>query len=74
MALNTQELSTKIFTFEKKVTKDITKVVEAGSQNLNLIIQNLPMFKGIDEEYVPGFKFFQVKRSFIKQGNNMPDK
>jgi hypothetical protein len=51
--MNTQELSTKIFTFEKKVTKDITKVVESGAQNLNLIIKNLPMMRGIDDEYVP---------------------
>ena len=53
MALDTKSLKSKIFTFEKKVTKDITKVVEAGGKNLNLIIKNLPMMRGIDDEYVP---------------------
>ena len=63
-----------MFTFEKKVAKDVTKVVDAGQMNLNMIIKNLPNMRGIDDEYVPQFKFFQVKRSYIKQANGKNDK
>ena len=30
--------------------------------------------KGIDEEYVPKFKFFQIKKSLIKSANNEDEK
>jgi signal transduction histidine kinase len=36
------------------------------SKNLDLIIKNLPSMKGIDEEFIPKFKFLQVKKSMIK--------
>ena len=66
--MTTEELSTKVFTFEKKlVTKDITKMNEVqNAQNLDMIIKNLPSMKNIDDEYIPKFKFFQIKRSHVK--------
>lgn len=33
------------------------------SKNLDNIIKNLPSMKGIDEEYIPKFKFLQIKKS-----------
>ena len=55
-----EELTAKVFTFEKKlVTKDITKMNEVqNAQNLDNINKNLPSMKGIDDEYIPKFKFF----------------
>ena len=67
--MSTRDLSTKIFTFDKKLaTKDLTKMV-GESKNLDVIIRGLPSMKGIDEEYVPKFKFLQVKKSYIKSFN-----
>ena len=64
--MNVAELSTKVFTFEKKLSKnDITKMKEEV-KDIGAIIRNLPSMKGIDEEYIPKFKFFQIKKSIIK--------
>ena len=55
--MTTKELSSKIFTFDRRLaTQDLTKMVEQN-KNLDLIIKNLPSMKGIDEEYIPKFKF-----------------
>lgn len=61
--MTTKELSSKIFTFDKKLAgQDLTKMSEQNS-NLDTIIKNLPSMRGIDEEYIPKFKFFQIKKS-----------
>ena len=74
MKMTTIELSSKVFTFEKRlVTNDITKMADeqkGNQQNLDNVIKNISAMKNIDEEYIPKFKFFQIKRSFIKS----PDK
>jgi hypothetical protein len=72
--MSTIELSSKVFTFEKRlVTNDITKMADnqnGNQQNLDNVIKNISAMKNIDDEYIPKFKFFQIKRSFIKS----PDK
>lgn len=65
--LDTVELASKIFTFEKKIaSKDITKMVDHTSYDIVKVIKNLQSMKDIDEEYIPKFKFFQIKKSKIK--------
>jgi hypothetical protein len=60
------ELSKKVFTFEKKVSgNDLTKIVD-NHKNIDLVIKGLQSMKNIDDEYIPKFKFFQVKKSVIK--------
>ena len=69
IGLSTKELSSKIFTFDKKLaTQDLTKMVDQN-KNLDVIIRNLPSMKGIDDEYIPKFKFLQIKKSLIKSFN-----
>ena len=65
-----------MFTFEKKlVTKDITKMNEVENEkNLDAVIKNLPSMKNIDDEYIPKFKFFQIKRSHVKGVTEQDDK
>jgi signal transduction histidine kinase len=43
----------------------MTKMVEDG-KNIDKIIKGLPSMKGIDEQYIPKFKFIQIKKSQIK--------
>jgi len=52
-----------IFTFEKNLTKDITKVNDKVGA-IDEIIKDLACFQGV--EYIPTFRFFQIKKSIIK--------
>lgn len=74
--LTTIELASKVFTFEKRlVTKDITKMADnQNAQNLDQVIKNISAMKNIDDEFVPKFKFFQIKRSFIKSPDRKDNK
>ena len=64
--MQTRDLNSKIFTFDRRLaTQDLTKMVTA-SKNIDVIIRNLPSMKNIDEEYIPKFKFIQIKKSYIK--------
>ena len=64
--MSTKDLNSKIFTFDKKVaTQDLTKI-DGSSKNIDVIIKGLPSMKNIDEEYIPKFKFVQVKKSYIR--------
>ena len=56
--LSTAQLASKVFTFEKKLTKDLTKVNDDRAINIDVIIKGLPNMRGIADEYVPKFKFF----------------
>ena len=38
------------------------------------MIKNLPSMKNIDDEYIPKFKFFQIKRSHVKGVTEQDDK
>ena len=40
-------------------------MISAG-KNIDVIVKNLPSMKNIDEEYIPKFKFIQIKKSYIK--------
>ena len=63
--MNVSELNQKIFTFDKNLTgKDLTKVIGPSVEILE-IIKDLPSMMGINEEYLPKFKFFQFKKSMI---------
>lgn len=60
------DLNQKVFTFEKKLAQnDITKMV-GHHKDIDVVIRGLQSMKGIDDEYVPKFKFFQIKKSEIK--------
>jgi hypothetical protein len=60
------ELNQKVFTFEKRLAQgDVTKMI-GQSKNIDVVIRGLQSMKGIDDEYVPKFKFFQIKKSQIK--------
>jgi hypothetical protein len=58
--MSIDELSSKVFTFEKSISKDLTKVTESNqlSKIIEAVIRGLQSMKGIDEEYLPKFKFF----------------
>ena len=51
------DLSTKVFSFEKIKSKDIGKEI-LNSKGIDQIIKNLPAMKGVDEEFIPKFRFF----------------
>jgi hypothetical protein len=44
------------------------------SKNIDAIIKNLVCMRNIDEELIPKFKFFQVKKSAIKTSEDESDK
>jgi hypothetical protein len=48
------------------MTKDLTKMVDERSINIDNIIKGLPSMRGIPDEFIPKFKFFQIKKSYIK--------
>jgi hypothetical protein len=49
------------------LTKDLTKIAENhASKNIEMVIRGLQSMKGIDDEYLPKFKFFQIKKSLVK--------
>jgi signal transduction histidine kinase len=43
----------------------MTKMSGEG-KNIELIVKGLPSMRGIDDEYIPKFKFIQFKKSEIK--------
>jgi len=68
-ALSTRELNSKIFTFEKKLASDdLTKMTGDNKNEMNLdnVIKSLSCMRNIDEEFIPSFKFFQFKKSYIR--------
>ena len=69
------QLNQMVFTFEKHIANnaDVTKVKKQVI-DIGKIVKNLDSMKGIDEEYVPKFKFFQIKKSLIKGKNNEDEK
>ena len=72
--MSTRDLNSKIFTFDKRLaTQDLTKMV-GNTKNIDVIIKNLPSMKNIDEEYIPKFKFIQIKKSYIKANERNDDR
>lgn len=58
MALNVEELSTKIFVFDPKFNKtEVANMNEKGCENIEKIIQSLRCMVGINKKYIPKFKF-----------------
>jgi len=57
--MTTQEMSSKVFSFEKNIFKnDLTKDMQSVSKNIDHIIKNLSCMREIDPEFLPKFKFF----------------
>ena len=72
--MDIDKLRNKIFTFDKKLATsgDLTKIND-GSLKLATVIKNLKCVRGINEEFLPTFKFFQFKKSFIKDSSEDAD-
>jgi signal transduction histidine kinase len=49
-------------------------MVAGTTKNIDVIIKNLPSMKNIDEEYIPKFKFIQIKKSYIKSHDGKIDR
>ena len=41
------------------------------TNNIDQIIKNLQCMKGINEEFIPKFKFFKINKSYIKSSINL---
>ena len=66
MKLNVEELSTKIFVFDPKFNKEnMANINEKGDVKIDKIIQNLRCMVGINQKYIPKFRFIQFKKSII---------
>ena len=57
------ELEGRIFSFEATNSDNIDKS-ELGLQK---VIKNLTPMKGIEEKFIPTFRFFKVNKSMIEQ-------
>ena len=69
--LSEENLAGKIFTFQKNLTlNDKTKML-TDTNNIDKIIKNLQCMKGIDEEFIPKFKFFKINKSIVKSSINL---
>ena len=69
--LSEENLAGKIFTFQKNLTlNDKTKML-TDTNNIDQIIKNLQCMKGIDEEFIPKFKFFKINKSIVKSSINL---
>ena len=65
--LSNKVLNSKIFTFNKNLaSNDLTKMNDEQSSALGNIIRTLNCMIGIEEDFIPTFKFFQFKKSFIR--------
>ena len=65
------ELSNKIFTYDKKLqTGDLTKINEVQNQKLEGIIKRLKCMKGIEDDFIPKFSFFQFKKCRVYDSSN----
>jgi hypothetical protein len=65
--MSTDQLSSKVFAFEKNMSQD---TVQKQAKNIEAVIRELPSMKGIDDEYLPKFKYFQIKKSFVKTASD----
>ena len=68
--LSEDTLAGKIFTFQKNlIQNDKTKML-TDTKNIDQIIKSLQCMKGIDEEFIPKFKFFKINKSIVKSSKN----
>jgi len=73
--LSAGELASKTFTFDPKVAKnkDLSQIVK-DTLGIQDSIRELRCTKGIEDEFLPQFKFFQIKKSRIRSGDEEPSK
>ena len=66
--LSTVELKNKIFTFDFNMAQsgDTKKLNKEDLNTMKEIIKKLKCMRNNDEEYLPTFKFFQFKKSYIR--------
>ena len=73
--LNTGELASKIFSLSEELTRPGVKSEDI--ENLTIkdnFIANLACMRDIDKEFLPEFKFIQIKKSTIRTPKNHKDK
>ena len=57
--LDPLELNGKIFTYDKRLTQgDLTKINQYDNQNLMDLFKKLKCMRGLEQQYIPKFKFF----------------
>lgn len=68
--MDTSELKKKIFTFESKLSgDDLTQMKDTNQVNTDRIIniiRSLKCMRGIDDTNIPTFRFFQFKKSKLR--------
>ena len=66
--MSPSELRNKIFTFDQQLAMsgDLTQITKEN-QVMNKLIKSVKCMWHIDEECVPTFRFFQFKKSIIKE-------
>ena len=69
--LSEENLAGKIFTFQKNLTLNDKTQMLTDTNNIDQIIKNLQCMKGINEEFIPKFKFFKINKSYIKSSINL---
>lgn len=63
IVMDETELDGRIFSFEETNDDNIGKSV----LNLAKVIKTLSCFSGIEEKFIPTFRFFKVNKSMIEQ-------
>ena len=59
-------LNSMIFTYYRKLAEEDISNVDKIETGLEKLIRYLKCMRGVDEEYIPTFKFFQFRKSLIK--------
>ena len=73
--LNTKELASKVFSFQEELTKQGVKPDEVDNLAFkDEIIANLACMRDIDKDFLPEFKFIQIKKSSIRTPKGQKDK
>ena len=69
IALNEKDLQGKIWSFSPELVGLVSKVEsdsKVSDENLSALIKMLPCMKGIEDDFIPTFKFFKINKSQIE--------
>ena len=73
--LDTKELACKVFSMSLELTKPGVKAEDYDNLAFkDNIIANLPCMRDIDKDFLPEYKFIQIKKSTIKTPRGEKDK